>query len=228
MIPLRDSTRSSSFPFVTILLIVANAALFVKELGLMAAHPEALEGFVAAWGIVPVRFLADPWTGWVTIVSSMFLHGGWSHIIGNMLYLWIFGDNVEDRMGHFRFLIFYLLVGAAAALSQIYFNPSSQVPMIGASGAIAGVLGAYFVLFPKARVLTLIPLGFFTRMIEVPAFLFLGLWFVIQSLQGVGSLSQRAFHGDVGGVAWWAHAGGFVAGLLLVWVFKKRKKGSYF
>lgn len=219
MIPLRDSVRSRTFPFVNIALILLNAFMFFREISVPGM--EALQAYIFAWGVVPVRLLGDPLGDWHTVFVAMFLHGGWSHIIGNMLYLWIFGDNVEDRMGHGRYLVFYLTVGAAATLTQVWLNPMSRIPMLGASGAIAGVLGAYFVLYPKASVLTLIPLGFFTRVVEIPALFFLGFWFVIQWFQGLGSITARSVQGDVGGVAWWAHAGGFIAGLILVGLFRK-------
>jgi len=225
MIPLGDNTPSRTFPFVNVFFILMNAAAFVHELRFPT--PESLEAFITAWAVIPKELFAQTWTEWVTIPTSMFLHGGWAHILGNMLYLWIFGDNVEDRVGHFRYFIFYLLVGTAAALTQSFAHPTSGVPMIGASGAIAGVLGAYFVLFPRARVMALIPVGFFLMRAQIPAFFFLLFWFVIQSLQGVGSLTARAVQGDVGGVAWFAHAGGFVAGFILIWFFKKPARGGY-
>ena len=153
---------------------------------------------------------------WATIVTSMFLHGSIMHLVGNMLYLWIFGDNVEEAMGRIPFLVFYLLCGAAAAATQIAIDPSSTIPMLGASGAIAGVLAAYFVLFPQSRILTLVPIFFFLRLITVPAVFFLGFWFALQLISGAGAL------GDSGGVAWWAHIGGFVAGAFLVVIFRRR------
>jgi membrane associated rhomboid family serine protease len=225
MIPLRDSVRSRTFPFVNILLILANAGAFIYELSLPSS---ALEEFIRLWGLIPMHLTADPWGHGFTVVSSMFLHGGWAHFLGNMLYLWIFGDNVEDNMGHTRYLLFYILVGAAAASAQVFFHPASGLPMIGASGAIAGVLGAYFVLYPGASVVTLVPIGPFLRIMELPAYLLLGLWFVIQALSGVGSITQRTLHGDAGGVAWWAHAGGFAAGVVLVWFFRRRRRKRFF
>ncbi len=219
MIPLRDNVRNHTWPFINVSIILLNVAAFIQEWRIPPADAERL---ILAWALVPARLMDSPATEWVTVFSSMFLHGGWSHIIGNMMYLWIFGDNVEDRMGHFRYLVFYLSVGVGAAMAQVALNPAGKVPMIGASGAIAGVLGAYFILFPRAKVQTLIPLGFFSRIVEIPAFFFLGFWFLIQALQSYGSLMTRPVHGDVGGVAWWAHAGGFVSGLLLVWFFRKR------
>jgi membrane associated rhomboid family serine protease len=167
------------------------------------------------WGLVPATF------SWTTVATSMFLHGGWAHFLGNMLYLWIFGDNVEDRFGHGRYLAFYLLCGAAAAMLQVAFSAGSRVPMVGASGAIAGVLGAYFVMFPRSRVLTLVPIFIIVQLVEVPAIVLLGLWFVLQLLSGVGSLGQRA---DVGGVAFWAHAGGFVVGMIGVFLFRRPER----
>ena len=212
MIPLRDVIPTRTWPIVTVSLIVLNVVAFLHQVTL---GPQELELFVREWGLVPAAF------GWDRVITSMFLHGGWAHIGGNMLYLWIFGDNVEDRMGHVRYLIFYLLCGAAAALAQTYINTESLVPMIGASGAISGVLGAYLVLFPRSRVLTIVPIVFFIQLLEVPAIVLLGLWFLMQLLSGVGTLGNRA---DVGGVAFWAHVAGFVAGLGLVYVFRQPER----
>jgi membrane associated rhomboid family serine protease len=179
--------------------------------------------FIAQYSLIPAEFLsgtdlppAIPIPVWLTLLTSMFLHGGLLHILGNMLYLWIFGDNVEDAMGHVRFLVFYLLCGAMAGLSQIAAGIGSSVPQIGASGAIAGVLAAYLMLFPYSRVLTLVPIFFFLRIVAVPAVLFLGFWFVLQVFSGMGSI------GAAEGVAWFAHIGGFVAGALLVFPFRRR------
>jgi membrane associated rhomboid family serine protease len=212
MIPLRDVIPTRTWPIVTVGLIVLNILVFLHEQTL--GRP-GLERFVHTWGLVPADF------AWDRVVTSMFLHGGWAHIGGNMLYLWIFGDNVEDRLGHVRYLVFYLLCGGVAAGAQTYINPDSLIPMIGASGAISGVLGAYLVLFPHSRVLTIVPIVFFIQLIEVPAVVLLGLWFLMQLLSGVGSLGVRA---DVGGVAFWAHVAGFVAGLGLVYVFKRPER----
>ena len=200
MIPLRDIIPSRTTPIVTISLIVANVLVFLYELTLGGA----VNDFTLYFGLVPAAF------SWVAVLTSMFLHGGLFHVAGNMLYLWIFGDNVEDRMGHGRFLVFYLLCGTAAALAQTITAPDSVVPMIGASGAIAGVMGAYFVLYPKSRIVTLVPLFFFFQIIEVPAIFFLGIWFVMQLLNGVGSIGVSMG----GGTAFWAHVGGFVVGVL--------------
>jgi membrane associated rhomboid family serine protease len=181
------------------------------------------DSFIAQYGLVPYEFLhgADlPPTIllpiWITLLTSMFLHGSLLHVLGNMLYLWVFGDNVEDAMGHARFLVFYLICGVAAALAQTTVDPGSAIPQIGASGAIAGVLAAYFMLFPFSRILTLIPLLFFVRLVAIPAVVLLGIWFLLQVASGVGSATSG------GGVAWFAHIGGFLAGALLVFLFRRR------
>jgi membrane associated rhomboid family serine protease len=214
MIPLRDIIPSRTTPVVTISLIALNILVFVYELSL----GRAVDAFTLYWGLVPVAF------SWVTVFTSMFLHGGLLHVAGNMLYLWIFGDNVEDRMGHGRFLVFYLLCGVAAALAQTITAPDSVVPMVGASGAIAGVMGAYFVLYPKSRIVTLIPLFFFFQVIEVPAILFLGIWFLMQFVSGLGSIVTVAGGQSGGGVAFWAHVAGFVAGISGVIVFRRPER----
>ncbi|MEW5938681.1 MAG: rhomboid family intramembrane serine protease, partial [Chloroflexota bacterium] len=182
MIPLYDTLRTRRFPLVNWAIIAVNALAFLHELQL---GPSALTGFVNTWGLVPARLFADPSSAWVTIFTSMFLHGGWLHIISNMWALVIFGDNVEDRMGKSGYLLFYLLSGTAAALLESYVLPSSQTPMIGASGAIAGVLGAYLVLFPGASVASLVPIFFIFTIIEIPAILFLLFWFVSQLFSGM-------------------------------------------
>jgi membrane associated rhomboid family serine protease len=211
VIPLRDVIPSRTTPVVTMGLIALNAVIFLYE---QTLTDNQLERFVLTYGLVPSDFT------WVNVTTSMFLHGGWGHFVGNMLYLWIFGDNVEDRLGHVRFVVFYLLCGALAALGQTLFNPGSSVPMIGASGAISGVLGAYIVMFPHSRVLTLVPIIFFIQLIEIPAVILLGFWFVMQLFSGLGSLGRA----DIGGVAFWAHAVGFVAGLALVGVFRRPER----
>jgi membrane associated rhomboid family serine protease len=213
MIPLRDIIPSRTTPVVTIALIAINVLVFLYELSL----GRAVDPFTLYWGLVPAAF------SWVTVLTSMFLHGGFLHVAGNMLYLWIFGDNVEDRMGHGRFLVFYLLCGVAAALAQTITAPDSVIPMVGASGAIAGVMGAYFVLYPKSRIVTLIPIFFFFQVIEVPAILFLGIWFLMQFLSGLGSIVSVA-SGSAGGVAFWAHVAGFVAGISGVVVFRRPER----
>ena len=212
MIPLRDVIPSRTVPFLTISIIVVNALAWFYELGLPR---EELPVFLRQFGVVPAYF-SPP-----TLVTSMFLHGSWSHVLGNMWYLWIFGDNVEDRMGHFRFLIFYLLCGIVAALGQIFIDPTSTLPTIGASGAIAGVMGAYFVLYPQSRVLTLIPLIIFWEIVELPAIFLLGFWFLMQ-LFSAGAIAATA-NSQMGGVAFMAHVAGFVTGVAGVFVFRKRE-----
>jgi membrane associated rhomboid family serine protease len=222
MFPLHDNIRSHRFPFVNYAIIVLNFLVFFKELQL--AHVNQLDSFMSTFALIPARLMQDPVLHIQNIVTAMFLHGGWGHVIGNMWFLHVFGDNVEDNLGHVRYLFFYLLMGFGAAATQIAASPHSQLPMVGASGAIAGVLGAYIVLYPGARVLTFFVFIFFVRFIEVPAFFFLGLWFLVQALNGVGSLSVSAARGDVGGVAWWAHAGGFAAGFLSIPFFRRKRR----
>jgi membrane associated rhomboid family serine protease len=205
----------------TVILIAINVLVFIYELLL---GPQ-LEGFVQSWAIIPYEIThgvdlppASIQPIYLTLITAMFLHGGFVHIAGNMLFLWIFGNNIEDAMGSLRFLVFYLLCGLAAAFAQIAVGPNSEIPNIGASGAIAGVLGAYLLLFPRAEVQTLVFLGFFVRLVRVPALLFLGLWFVLQLFSGVAGLGMEA----MGGVAWFAHIGGFIAGLVLINLFRRR------
>jgi membrane associated rhomboid family serine protease len=200
MFPLSDVIPSRTTPFVTVGLIILNALVFLFEVTLSERQ---LQLFSLTYGVVPAEFT------WSSVFTSMFLHGGWLHFLGNMLYLWIFGDNVEDRLGHARYLLFYLFCGAAAALGQTAIQPYSTVPMIGASGAVAGVMGAYFVLFPHSRVLTAVFIFFFLDLIEIPAIFFLGIWFLMQFFSGVGSLGADA---GQGGVAFWAHIAGFFVG----------------
>ena len=214
MIPLRDVIPSRTFPLITVAVIAANALIFLFQLLL---DERASHVFVYTFGLVPLHFSA------FTVLTSMFLHGGIAHFLGNMLYLWIFGDNVEDRMGHLRFVVFYLMCGTAAALAQAWADPASDVPMVGASGAIAGVMGAYIVLYPHSRVLTLLP--FPIMVFEVPAVVLLGLWFGLQFLSGLGSLASVA-RGDapMGGIAFWAHVAGFAAGALGVFLFRRPER----
>jgi membrane associated rhomboid family serine protease len=210
MIPLRDVIPSRTTPGVTIALIVLNVLVYLFQLMLTERGQDA---FLMAFGVVPAYFSI------VSMFTSMFVHGGLAHLAGNMLFLWIFGDNVEDRLGHGRFIAFYLLCGVAAALAQISLNPDSVVPMVGASGAIAGVMGAYLVLYPRSRVLMLFPFPVF--LFELPAIVFLVVWFFVQFLNGVNQLPIFEKDAISGGVAFWAHVVGFVAGLILV-VFMKR------
>lgn len=200
-------------------LIALNAIVFWIEIRL----PEArLASFIERGGLVPERLLHD-WSHSWALLTSMFLHGGWMHIIGNMWFLYLFGDNVEDRMGPLRFLAFYLLCGVAAALTHVLLHADSKVPVIGASGAISGVMGAYFILFPKSRVITLIVILLIIRLVEIPAQVYLGLWFVLQLLSGFVSLGAAD---GFSSVAWWAHIGGFVAGMVLMPVFVRRRQPS--
>ena len=213
MIPLRDVIPSRTWPAVTVTLVALNVLVYLRQMGLADGEFEA---FIRTFGLVPASF------AWTDVFSSMFVHGGLLHVVGNMLYLWIFGDNVEDRMGHGRFAVFYLLCGLTAALVQTAVSTESTVPMVGASGAIAGVMGAYFVLYPKSRVLTLFP--FPLALIEIPAVYLLGLWFVMQFVNGLGSLAPAADGQLAGGVAFWAHIAGFGAGGLLVFLFRRPER----
>jgi membrane associated rhomboid family serine protease len=223
MIPLRDENRSSSFPIATVLIIVACTAVFLFEVSLSNT---GLKQFVTAFSLVPGQVTYELRSGegdWRHILppflTSMFLHGGWLHLIGNMWYLWIFGDNVEDMLGPVRYLLFYVVCGLAAGLTHYLLGPSSALPTVGASGAIAGVLAGYAVLFPGARVLTLVPLGIFIRIMDLPALAVIGIWFVIQVISSFLTFGMT----ETGGVAFSAHVGGFVAGLLLVWLFRPRR-----
>jgi membrane associated rhomboid family serine protease len=213
MIPLRDVIPSRTVPFVIVTIIFLNAAAWIFEISMPSER--ALNQLLLNYGVVPAVFRP------ATFFTSMFLHASWSHIIGNMLYLWIFGDNIEDALGHGRFLVFYLLCGVTAALGQIVMNPHSLLPTIGASGAIAGVMGAYLVLYPRSRVLTFVPFPFFD-IIEVPAIFLLGFWFLMQ-LVNAGAVASTASAGG-GGVAFAAHVAGFVVGILGVFVFRKRAR----
>jgi membrane associated rhomboid family serine protease len=224
MIPLRSEIKRRTFPVVNILLILANIAVFAYQLSL---PPRAGDLLVQQFGLVPVRAeraLAHPGPqlgpAFVPLVTSMFLHGGFLHILGNMLFLWVFGGNVEDRLGHLKYLGFYFICGIGAGLAQIVVNWGSRLPSIGASGAISGVMGAYIVLFPTARILTLIPLLFFFFTMRLPALLMLGYWFVIQFLSGISTIGQI----NQGGVAWWAHIGGFILGMFLVWGLRQQRR----
>ena len=208
MIPIRDSVKSRTFPKINVALIIINVIVFIYELSLSQA---GLQQFVMQFGAIPARIMA---TGGrvdslLPLITAMFLHGGWLHLGGNMLFLWVFGDNVEDRLGSARYLLFYLATGLAGFLAQMAANPAASGPMIGASGAIAGVLGAYVFLFPKSKVVTLLPIFFFFTFIEIPAIIFLPLWFGLQLLNGVASIGAAG-----NAVAWWAHVGGFITGLV--------------
>jgi membrane associated rhomboid family serine protease len=214
MFPLYDTVRSHKFPLVNLLLIAANILVFLYELQMPSG---ALQKFIFRWGLIPARFLSDPAKFWLTIFTAMFLHGGWFHILSNMWVLFIFGDNVEASLGRMRYLIFYLLSGTSAALLQSYILPASQVPMIGASGAIAGVLGAYLILFPRSRIASLVPIFIIFTVVEIPAYLFLLFWFGLQLFSGWLAIQG----GGASGIAWWAHVGGFIFGLIMVFFFRK-------
>lgn len=217
MFPLYDTVRSRKFPLVNLTLILANVLVFLYELQL---GPDALKEFIFTWGLIPANVFSDPQTSWMTFFSSMFLHGGWFHIINNVWVLFIFGDNVEAGMGKIRYLVFYMLSGVAAGLLQSYILPSSTVPMIGASGAVAGVLGAYLILFPRSRIASLVPILFIFTIVEIPATLFLIFWFLSQLYSGLGALRG----GGESGIAWWAHIGGFMFGALMVSFFAVRRR----
>ena len=221
MFPIKDTIRSRDVPVVNWLIIIINVVVFLFEASL---GPRQLDAFIRLGGAVPRNFFVNPGLERVaSLFTSMFLHGGWAHLISNMWALYIFGDNIEDRMGHLRYLVFYLLTGVIAELTHIFLNPTSTVPMIGASGAISGVLGAYLVLFPTSRVITLVPLFFGPWFVEIPALFYLGFWFVSQLFNSLFSLGLAGPVGTYGGVAWWAHVGGFAAGLLLVGVFARHR-----
>ncbi len=222
MFPLSDNNPTRITPYVTYGIIATNILVFLYQLTLT---PTQLENFFYTWAVIPKELSASfsgtalqyqPFPEWITLITSQFLHGGFLHIAGNMLFLWIFGNNVEDRLGHIRFLIFYVACGVLAALTQWFFSTESNIPSLGASGAIAGVMGAYILRFPKAQILTLIPLGFFFWTFRIPAYLYLGVWFIQQAFYGIAGLSVPTNIGmERGGVAYWAHAGGFVFGAIL-------------
>lgn len=220
MVPLRDENPTQITPYVTYILIVLNLLIFGYELSL---SPSQLNLFLQHWAVVPQELTAS-FNGastaaageWGTLITSQFLHAGFLHVGGNMLYLWIFGNNVEEQLGRIRFLLFYLVCGALAVLAQWFFNPLSGIPSLGASGAIAGVMGAYIFRFPQVRILTLVPLGIFLTTFRIPAIFYLGFWFLQQAFYGVASLEAPVTIGmEGGGVAYWAHAGGFVFGAIL-------------
>ncbi|MBK4730104.1 rhomboid family intramembrane serine protease [Oxynema sp. CENA135] len=222
MVPLRDENPTQITPYVTYAFIVANIVIFLIELTVQ--QQGQLDNFFQWWAVVPQQLsasfqgeaIASPVPEWFTLFSSQFLHGGFLHIAGNMLFLWIFGNNVEECLGHVKYLIFYLLCGVLAALSQWYFSMDSTIPSLGASGAIAGVMGAYILRYPQAKIVTLIPLfGIIFTTVRIPAFFFLGFWFVQQAFYGVASVAQTNIGMQGGGIAYWAHAGGFVFGAIL-------------
>lgn len=215
MIPIRDDIKTHRTPIINFALIVINVLVFLW----MFLNSASIESIYYEYALIPANFLNGIDMGDISdLLTSMFMHGGWAHLIGNMLYLWIFGDNIEDRLGHIGYLLFYLAGGLAAALLQTVISPSSQIPMVGASGAIAAVLGAYLVMYPNSRVYTFIPIGFYARVQLVPAIVVLGLWFLLQLISGVGSLSVLY----QGGTAYFAHIGGFIFGLIVGGLLKRR------
>ncbi len=225
MFPLRDTAVCRRFPLAVVALIALNALAFLYEL---RVPPPRLDAFIASFGVIPARFAHPQWAAAQgfpddlrPLLTHMFLHGGWAHLLGNLWMLKIFGDNVEDRMGPLRFLAFYLLCGGAALAAHVGMERDSVLPVVGASGAIAGVMGAYWAMFPRARVVVLVPVIVFPLLLELPALLFLGFWFVSQIWSGSLAVASAAFEG---GVAWWAHAGGFSAGLLLFPLFVRRDR----
>ncbi len=220
MIPIRDRNPSGTFPYVTIGIIVINVLIFLYELSLGSGLGE----FIMKFGVVPLKVSYYSQASDLTFIntffpfiSSMFLHGGFIHLIGNMWFLWIFGDNIEDKLGHFRFIAFYLLCGIIASSVHVFFNIESKVPCVGASGAIAGVLGAYMITFPRARVVTIVPMFVFIQVMELPAIVVLGFWFVIQFFNGAASITAST---SGAGVAWWAHIGGFAAGAIMLYIMR--------
>jgi len=220
MFPIWDDVPTKKFPLITIILIVLNSIVYLYQMSL----GERFNEFIYSMGLLPFEithhidiFPPGPSLIYLTIFSSMFMHGSIVHLLGNMLFLWIFGNNVEDYLGRKNFVIFYLLCGIIAAFTQIFFNSDSIVPMVGASGAIAGVLGAYLLLYPRAKVTTVIIFGFFIRLIKIPAVVVLGFWIIYQFLYGISSLAVRT---GEGGVAWFAHIGGFISGIIIIKLFK--------
>jgi membrane associated rhomboid family serine protease len=217
MIPLRDNIPTKNFPFINWLFIGLNFYFFYIELKI--GNPARLDHFVNHWAVIPKLLFSDPRQYGFTLVTATFLHGGWLHIISNMLFLHIFGDNVEDRMGHFRYALYYILVGILANCTQAYFSQHSMIPLIGASGAIAGVPGSYFFYYPYSEVEALIPIFFFITIRSIPAFIFLGYWFILQLFSSTYSITQMASEHSMGGIAFIAHASGFVAGLVMAPMF---------
>ena len=230
MIPLRDDVPSRSVPLVTIALIVLNVLVYLYEVSLGVGGDGAANAFIFEFGAMPCRLtgacagLDDFPSPLVTVFTSMFMHSvNPMHVVGNMLYLWIFGDNVEDALGHGRFLVFYLVAGVAAAIAQTLTAPRSHVPMIGASGAVSGVLGAYLLLFPYASILTLVGFAFFWRFVHVPAMVMIGFWVLMQLLLGYLTVSASTGGAEIGGVAWFAHIGGFLTGVVLLFLLRPRR-----
>lgn len=229
MIPLRDANPTRRTPVVTFGLIAMNVFAFLAELRIEASSPAALDEFFGRWGAVPAAITASIEAGdlaspaMIGILTSLFLHGGWLHLGGNMLFLWIFGNNIEDRLGHLRFLGFYLLGGVVAALAQVWIEPGSTIPLVGASGAIAAALGAYIVIYPRARILSLVFFGWFFQLVEIRAIFVLGYWFILQLVDGLASLGASTAQG---GVAFFAHIGGFIVGAAAGLAVRDRGDGA--
>lgn len=228
MIPLWDEMPTKRIPLITIVFIIINFLVYYYQFFVVVDA----NSFINAYGLIPIELTKGivltpdtPSPVYITILYSMFMHGGFVHLLGNMLYLWIFGNNVEDYLGRIRFIIFYILSGIFAALGQILIAPNSHIPMVGASGAIAGVLGAYLILFPRARITTLVFFGFFIRLIKLPAIFVLGLWIIFQLFYGLSELSAS---GGGAGVAWFAHIGGFIGGIVLIKIFSGRRRDYYY
>lgn len=223
MIPLKDNIPSYRKPIINYLIILVNTAVFIYHYFFLSSRFE-IESFIYKYGFIPMRFITNFPQDIYTMFTSMFLHGGMMHFLGNMWFLYIFGDNVEDRYGHLKYLLVYIISGISAIFLQFIINPLSRIPMIGASGAISGVLGSYFVFYPSAGVVTFIPFGLFSRIVILPAVIFLGLWFIFQFLSGTQSLAiQAALGKEVGGVAYFAHIGGFLCGLIIA-ILSRRKR----
>lgn len=225
MIPLRDSVKSQSFPIVNMTIIALNVLIYLWEVSL---EPYLLNQVYYTFGLVPVEALNAVFTGasltpvLVSFVTSTFIHGGWLHVISNMLFLWVFGDNVEDRLGHFKYLLFYLAAGIVGGMAHIISDPVSTVPVVGASGAVAGVLGAYIIAFPRSRILALVPIIIIFTLMEIPAVVFIAIWFILQLFNGVASLG-----GTADTVAYWAHVGGFIMGAVLIKTMAPRVRGYF-
>ncbi|MCX7956863.1 MAG: rhomboid family intramembrane serine protease [Endomicrobia bacterium] len=225
MIPLKDNIPSYKKPLINYIIITINSLVFIYQYFFLSSYET--QNFIYSFGFVPIKFITEFSHHWWNIITSMFIHGGFFHFLGNMWFLYIFGDNVEDNFGHLNFLLLYITCGIFAAIFQFILSPTSNIPMVGASGAISGILGAYFILYPYAGVLTLIPFGLFSRIIVMPAVFFLGLWIIFQILSGTQSLAIKATLGkDIGGIAYWAHIGGFLCGVILT-LNKRRKRYRY-
>lgn len=224
MIPLKDNIPSHRTPIVNYFIITVNTLVFIYQY-IILSEPYKVESFIYTYGFIPYRFTYEFFSSWWSLFTSMFLHGGFLHFLGNMWFLYIFGDNVEDRFGHLKYLLIYISCGICAGMFQFLLDPFSKIPMIGASGAISGILGAYFVLYPSAGILTLLPFGIFSRIVVIPAVMFLSFWIIFQFLSGTQNLMIKfALGRDIPGVAYWAHIGGFFCGLIISLRAKKKRR----